>query len=267
MIPYRRISLIVGVALVGLLLAFLAVMPTRVITLTLLGQSWHLVVSGIWVVGFALAIWVYFGVDLLFREHTESSGGLGYVLTFWPLPGLLLFFGVPFLHTFPNPLVWIVGAGLLALTLAAILLGQYQVAAGASFRRPARWFLSLVAYALAVGGLLFMRRFNFPAPWLVAGVICGALALEILRQKPEDVRRTWGYGVLIGLLMAEIAWAIGYWALNDRLLLVLYLFWPFYLMTSLAHQHLGGQLRRAAILEYVVLAVVGSGLLWYVTPW
>ena len=266
MIPYRRISLIVGVALLGLLLALLVNMPTRVVTVTLLGQPWHLVVSGTWLVGFALSIWVYLGNDLIFRDHAEASGGWGYALTFWPLPGLLMFFGFPFLHTLPNPLFWIVGAILLALALAAILLGQYQAVAGASLR-PATWFLSLAAYALAFGALLFLRQFSFPAPWLAVGMICGALALEILRQKQQDVRRTWGYGAVIGLLMTEIAWAVGYWALADRLLLTLYLFWSFYLLTSLAQQHLGGQLRRAAILEYVALAVAGFGLLWYFTPW
>jgi hypothetical protein len=266
MYPYRRISAIAGAALLGLLLAFLIRLPTRVVSVNLLGESWHVVVSGAWLVGFALCIWVYLGNDLVLRAHPATDGRLGYVLTFWPLPGLLVLFGTPFLYTLANPLFWIVGAVLLALLLAAILLGQYQAVASSASRRPASWFLSLAAYALAFGALFFLSQFDFPASWLAVGVICAALSLEILRQRPQDVRRTWGYGALIGLLMAEIAWALSYWALGD-LLLVLYLFWPFYLLTSIAHQYLGGQLRRAAVLEYIVLAVFGFGLLWYFTPW
>ena len=101
--------------------------------------------------------------------------------------------------------------------------------------------------------------------WLTTGLISALLAVEILRQSPALTRRTWGHAMLVALLMSQMAWILSYWPFTS-LLNALYLFWPFYLLTSVMHQYLGGQLNRAVALEFVMLGVAGWGVLWYYTP-
>ena len=267
--PYNQISVIVGLVLLVSLLSFLIRLPERIIDVKLFGDSWQVVFSGPWFLGLALTIAIYLGHNTLLRTHPASChAGLGYTLTFWPLPGLLTFLALPFLHTFSNPLLWGGGTLLLALLLAAILLAQYNsITIGSPLYRVARWFLNLLAFALAFALFFYLCQLDAP---LVASVltlffVSGALSLEILRQGRNSASQTWLYALLVALVIGEMAWVLSYWSL-DSLLAGLYLFWPFYLLTSVIHQHLGGRITRAAAIEFVALALVGYGVLVYYTP-
>ena len=267
--PYNRISVIVGPIFLVLLLSFLVRLPSRTIDLYLFGELRQIVFSGPWLLALLLAGAIYFGNNDLVRAHpTARDAGLGYTLTFWPLPGLLTFLSIPFLHTFPNPVLWGVGALSLALLLAAILIAQHNaIAPGMSFYRAARWFLNLLAYALAFALYFSLQQLKALLPVFVIAVVfvSGALSLEILRRGRSEAGRTWLYAALVALIIGEMAWALTYWAL-DGLLAGLYLFWPFYLLTSIIQQHLGGQITRAVMIEFLALGVLGYGLLWYYTP-
>lgn len=271
MSPYNRISLVVGLVILVVAFTFVVDLPDRAANIEVLGFSWHLTISAPWFFGALSAILIYWAVDGLVHSRPIADINLAYTLTFWPLPGLIVLMAMPFLHTFPSLTLQLAGALALALLLSAVLIAQFHVVAeGGPLYKPSYWILAVITYGLSLALYIALRSQSVSqtvsAP-AVAGV-SGALALGILRRGGSDTRRTWLYAALVGLVMGEVEWAFGYWLSDvslrgNELLRALPLFWFFYLLTSVIYQYLRGQLTRAAIIEYIVLSVVGFGALWY----
>jgi len=266
---YGKISVIVGLCLAALVFSLLSGLPSRTLELRAFGLARSILIPGPWFLGLLLAAITVVGGDNIVHTHPVApDAGLGYTLTFWPLPGMITLLTVPFLHTWHEPLHWGIGVLLFAILLPAVLIAQYStVDLEAPTRRIARWFLNLLAYGLVFLLYMSVHRLRFPGLSVVIAValVSGAMSLEILRWSWDNTGQTWFYALLTGLVMGEIAWALTYWPVNG-LLGSLYLFWPFYLFTSVIYQHLGGRLTRAAIIEFVALGLVGFGALWYYTP-
>lgn len=263
--PYGQISIIVGLVLIVVLLSFLVALPSRDVILPII--NWQIVFSGPWFLGIVLAAAIYLGIDALVHSYPPTyHAGLRYTLSYWPLPGLLMLAAVPTLHSLQSPLLWIGGTALLAFLLAAILIAQYHALfPGTRLYRVSRWLLALLSYLLAFALLHSIRTSGAPVLLRVmaVGAVSSALALEVLRQKSE-IRRTWGHALIVGLLVSQMAWVFTYWPLRN-LMASFALFWPFYLLTGVLHQYLGGQLTRGVVAEYLLLGLFGFAALWYAT--
>jgi len=263
--PYGQISIIVGLVLIVVLLSFLVVLPSRDVILPIV--NWQVVFSGAWFLGIVLAAAIYLGIDGLVHSYPPTyHAGLPYTLSYWSLPGLLTLAAVPALHLLQTPLLWIGGTVVLAFLLAAILIAQYHALfPGTRLYRASRWLLTLLSYLLAFALFHSIRTSGAPVLLrvLATGAVSSALALEVLRQKSEEIHRTWGYALIVGLLVSQMAWVFTYWPLRD-LMASFALFWPFYLLTGVLHQYLGGQLTRGVVAEFLLLGLFGFAALWYV---
>lgn len=265
--PYTRTSIIVGICLLALALSLMVgELPSRTISLRTLGLSLQVTINGAWFLGGLLAATVCAGSDSLVRTHPAFLGfNLWYAFTFWPLPALGTFFFVPFLHTFQGILYWGPAVLLYGLLLSAILIAQYSsIPLEAPGRRASRWFLNLAAYALAFALYHALDRLSLSdlSTALAIGLVSGLLALGILRERQDDMPRTWFYALLSGTLMIQVAWALSYWPL-DAFYRSLALLGCFYLLTGAIYQHLVGRMTRAAAFEFLALGTLGLGTLWY----
>ncbi len=91
------------------------------------------------------------------------------------------------------------------------------------------------------------------------------LAVELLRSTTSDVKMVLGYGMIVGLILGEVTWALNYWLLANLtggLLLLLI----FYLLTGLAQQGIQGRLNRRVLIEFGVFATVAIVLIVAVGP-
>ncbi|NLS76330.1 MAG: hypothetical protein GXY76_03625 [Chloroflexi bacterium] len=262
----NKISLVVGLVLLVTILSFLLSWPVRMVQLSLLGLDLTIEVTAPWFLGLLLAAVVAVESDSLVRGHPAAiNAGLGYALTFWPLPCLLTWLALPLLHQWRNPLYWGGGALALVVALAAVLMAQYaSISRESEARYPSRWFLNLCGYAMAF--LLYQQALSH---WgdgvrvaLAAGAIGAAFSLGLLRTQPGDVGRTWLYALLVGLVMGELGWVLSYWR-AEALLKALFLFGSFYLASSVLQQHLVGRLTRAAVIEFAALGLAALGAFWY----
>ena len=69
------------------------------------------------------------------------------------------------------------------------------------------------------------------------------------------------YGVVVGLLLGEMTWALNYWPLLPGLTGGLLLLLSFYLAVGIALQGLQGRLSRRVSLEFAVFAAVALVLI------
>ncbi|MDQ7029161.1 MAG: hypothetical protein Q9O62_04970 [Ardenticatenia bacterium] len=77
----------------------------------------------------------------------------------------------------------------------------------------------------------------------------------MLRTEVEQVRKTWAYSAIIGLLLGELIWVLNYWRISGlmggTLLMV-----GFYFLTGLAQLELRGRLSRRLVAEYAGVALL-----------
>jgi hypothetical protein len=70
---------------------------------------------------------------------------------------------------------------------------------------------------------------------------------------------------VVGLVVGESSWAMNYWQISTWSAgIVLMLI--FYVMTGLASQHLQGKLSRRVLVEFLIVSVVGLGVLMVFHP-
>ena len=258
--PYGKIGTIVGLAMLAALSPLLIQVPPRPVDFQILGLSVHLSLSMPWFFGGVLALLTAVQSDAIMREHPAAQGmGLGYAVTFWPLPCLWALLGLPLLQGEGE--LWIGASALVyALLLAAILSVQYASLSSGS----ARWVLTLLASG-AVYALLraiIQLRLSPSVMALAVGAAGGALALSFFRSGPGEVGRTWGRAALVALIVGQAGWAVAFWEAKD-LATSLFLFGLFYLLISLFQQQMLGKLSRLSVLQYAVAALAGLGAFWH----
>jgi len=267
-----RISVVVGLVLVGLVFSLIINLPTRTFGGQVLGSSVSVVLSPRWLMAGLLSALATVGTDHVIRGHPEfSQFREQYAFTFWILPALITLISallIPLLAL--NRLLWL---GALAVTGAALsltLLAEYTLFNPQSpHRTAAQLALNFLAYALAL--VLFAAVYGAKARSLLSAtfitLLATLLALAILPVSRRERLRGWLYAAIIGLLMGEFLWALNYWGisgLSGGTLLMLI----FYVLTGLAQQRLlVGRLSRTMLIEFVWVFGFGLGVLFSQTPW
>jgi len=264
---YDRLSILVSLVLFGLVVSHVVELPTRTISFVALGVPTTIYLSGRWLVGALLIIMTGAGVDSIVRSHPSVRGAeRGYTLSFWGLPCTLVLVSLVVLPLSPNVVLWLGALALTGLLLSLIVVAQYYTLDGQG-RAVAivRWGLSMAVYAVVfvLSGLVYGARVRSLLSATAVSLMATAMAAELLRPpSPEhSVRRTWLYSAMVGLVLGEVVWAlnhVSFSAVGGGIFLLL----VFYVMSAVAKQHLSGQLTRAVIAEFVVISVLGLGLLY-----
>ena len=161
------------------------------------------------------------------------------------------------------------GLAVMGLFLAMVIVGEHLTLDPDDPRsRWARLGLNLMTYgaALTLYAVIYATRTRGLLSATAVLLASIPLALELLRGTVGQMGRTWLYALVVGLIMGEATWVLNYWVigtLTGGALLLL----TFYLAAGLAQQHLLGRLTRRVLLEFVLTALVGMGLILGFTPW
>lgn len=272
-LPLDRLSLLISLVLVGLTLSLVLDLPSQRLTWEILGSDASVTISGNWLIALWLAALTAAGVNSIVRQHPRVHlVNTRYILILWILPAtivvtatwLLSFADVRAYGAYALLLVALAGA-----FLAAAIVGQYvTIDLNDRAYNAARLGVNLIVYLMA--WILFVAVYNlkvrslFSAPAL--GIASGLLALELLRSSEAAFERTWLYATLIGLVMAEILWALNYWNLPGLAGGIL-LLTVFYAATGILQQYLWERLNRIVLIEFA-LVVVGALVLifWLRVP-
>lgn len=264
---YDRLSILVSLILFGLVVSHIVELPTKTVSFVALGVPTTIYLSGRWLVGALLVIMTGAGADSIVRSHPRVRGAeRGYTLSFWGLPCTLVLVSLVVLPLSPNVMLWLCALTLTGLLLSLLVVAQYYTVNGQG-RGAAivRWGLSLAVYAgvFVLSGLTYGARVRSLLSATAISIFATTMAAELLRPpSPErSVRRTWLYSAMVGLVLGEVAWALNHVSFSavaggTFLLLV------FYVVSAVAKQHLSGQLTRAVIAEFIVVSVLGLGLLY-----
>lgn len=264
----ERVLVALSVVLLGLGLSLAIDLPTWMVTLPAWGSPVTLYVSAPWVMGLILLLVTTAAVESLLRFHPlAASKGWSYRTTLWGLPALIVLLAT-FLLNFLSPSGPAVVVALLAtgFVLGAVLWSQYHTTDPQDPYFPlARQVLRVLVYGLAL--LLYTVLYGLKVRSLLSAtavsILSAFLAAELLREAPT--RQAWGYGLVIGLALGELTWALNYWAIGalpgGPILLL-----AFYLLSGIAREGLRGRLSRRVVLEFVVVAALSFGVLLLAFP-
>ncbi len=265
-IPLDQLGLLTSLVMVGLTLALILDLPMPRIAFIVLGSEASLTPSGHWLIALLLAALTAAGVNAIVRQHPRVHlADTRYIFILWILPAtivvtatlLLSFVDVRAYGVYALLLVGFTGA-----LLVAAILGQYvTIDLNDRAYNAARLSVNLIVYF--VGWILFSAVYTlklrtlFSAPAI--GLAAGLFALELLRSSEADFGRTWLYAALIGLIMAQVVWALNYWNLSGLLGGALLLIF-FYAATGIVQQYLWNRLQRIVLIEFAFV-VIGALIL------
>lgn len=264
-IPDRdRLSVLIGVILLGLATTQFIQLPSRQLGTTVLGSALGLDLSGYWMIIIVLVVLASAGTDMLIRTHPRlSDSRLRTTSVTWILPGLAMLAIGRLLAAIPSwPLWW---AGLLAagIVLGAVVTAEYALVGESqpAGSRP-RLFLNIIAYTLALTlyAAIYQTRSRSLITATATAAVSFLLAVDLIWVACAGPGRTALMAGIVGLIMAECSWALNYWrtSLGTASLLLLI---TFYTTTGLATHHLMGKLSRPVLIEFAGVAALGIGLL------
>lgn len=263
-----RISIAVWGVMITMAAIALVSLPGQGDSINLAGLTFQLPLPASTLAPLLVALLAGSGAEAVVRAHPLAfQGRLRLTVRFWALPVAVAMIALVLLPRAPSEPYWaaglLIGALLLSLVLAALYFSLDYESAG--YRR-ARAFLNLVCYAIAL--MLFLL---IPGGWteagraLILGGVAALLALELLRGSQGATSEILLYAFVIGLVVAQVAWALlltGLSALSAGLLLLLF----FYLLIGVAWQTLMGRLTRRVLLEFSVVGLAGLTLILVLAP-
>jgi hypothetical protein len=270
--PLDRLSLLTSLVLVGLTLSLILDLPSQRVVFSFLGSEASLTVSGAWLIALLLAALTAAGVNSIARQHPRVHlADTRYIFILWILPAAIVVTATMLL-SFADVRAYGVAALILVALAGAFLviaiLGEYlTIDLNDRAYSAARLGVNLAVYLVAL--ILFATVYSlkvrslFSAPAI--GLAAGLLALELLRSSEAEFWRTWLYATAIGLAMTEIVWALNYWNLSG-LIGGAFLLVFFYALTGIAQQYLWNRLNRIVFVEFTLIVVGATVLLFWLRP-
>jgi intracellular septation protein A len=272
-IDYRdRISVVTWLLVFGLGVSLLSDLPTLVFRLNALGSPISLSFNNTAVAATFLAVLAAAGAESVVSVYPRLWQSQGWRRQhnwpFWALPMALTNILAVLLPRAPTPLIQVLGllivSGLLILAFFAL---YYTVEPGQPGFRRARLALNILTYGSAL--VLFLFVYQARTRSLVSGSLVALtsilLAIELLRTSTNRTSTVIAYGMIVGLILGQVTWALNYWPLPDLtggLLLLLI----FYLLVGIAQHGLQGRLTRRVLVEFAIFAVVALLLIATVGP-
>lgn len=273
MIPARhfpsrdRLSVLTAVIILAYTLARFLDLPALAVGTTLLGSDLGLEIGAPLLIQLLVAALISTGADDLIRSHPrfapDGQPGARSTLIHWLTPGAAALVLGAGLERLPDGPAWWLGLAGAAVFLLLVLLAEYLVVDPADpAREAAALALSALTYGLAL--LLFAVLHNLGARAALTAPLGGAaaagLAWRLFALHGAPLGRAAVYALLIGLVCAEVVWAVAYWRISSGGAALLGLV-PFYLGTGLLQQHLAGRLSRRLWIEYGLVGLAMLGLI------
>jgi len=259
---FNRVSITVGLVLLGLVVFLIIDLPARTFAFTPLGSPLTVRLSEQWLRAMLAAALAVAGTHSVVSAHPQARRGRWAGLTVWIVPGLIGFLAPFLLPLAPDLRYWLAGLALTAILMGSVILLEYYIADQATSRSATRLALNLLTYgvALAAFALIYHSRARSLITATATAAVSSLMALSLLQGANQPIRRTLLYATLAGLVMGQNTWALNYWrihALAGGVLLLLF----FYTIVGLAQQHLQGTLTRRVLIEFLAVAAIGVWLL------
>ena len=203
-------------------------------------------------------------VDSTMRGHERLAGaGLARTAPFWILPGLTILLAFALCEGVAGPLLKVSGMAAAALVVGLLVTAQLHTL---DLRDP--WFglarLGLNAFAYTAAFATYLLAQTLPSRGLVAtpfvAISSTLMATPLLASPGSTPRRTWGTAALVGLMIAEVAWALSSGVVSP-LVAGFVLLLVFYGLTGVLQQQLWGPLERRVVVEFFVVAALALALL------
>ena len=236
-------------------------------------------ISLAWFLVGSLAVITSAGADLLARAHPQVQtrtfvpiklGPLSFEIapSFWILPSLGVVGSFAFFRLFSDRLngtAFALALGTAGSSLLIILVAQHYLLDRSPVpSQRAQVVLQALGYLMAFG--IFSAIYYTRYRTLYSASLIGGTALLIAYALLASPTRTNALqlSLIVGLVMAEVTWALNYWSttflIAGTLLLVI-----FYLAVSLLHYMSSGQLSRRLLLEYSLLGLIMFVAIVYTT--
>ncbi|MBM4464532.1 MAG: hypothetical protein FJ014_03010 [Chloroflexi bacterium] len=266
---YDKLSVVVSVILLCLALSLIVVLPTETLSFVVLGSPLTIRFSQNWLVAALLAGMACSGTASIVRLHPLSrEGKLPPTFVSCILPGLATLVAAIILPRAPDRIYTLGGLAVMGILLPLLIAAEYYtIDPAATGSRTTRLGLNFIAYLLALALFALVHESKAPHLLIVAAALAGSslLALDVLHGAQQSFRRTGLYALIVGLVMGEIVWALGYSQVNSLTAGILLLL-IFYLITGLARQGLLKLLDRRILIEFAVVALIGLALLLRYSP-
>lgn len=262
MTNYDRVSVIVGVILVGVVLLLVLEIPERVFLFEPLGTPLTFRITGTWLVSLLLIGLACAGTEAVMHSHPSvRRRAVRHTFPNWILPSLTTLALTVLLPRSPNLLYWLVGLTLGGGVLAWLILADYRALGGGPARTAsARTGQRLVSYVLAL--VFFTAIYQTRSRSLVTAsavtLIAALLSLSILREGNESLRRSGLFAAVIGLVLGQTTWALNYWQ-ADPLTVGILMMLLFYVTTGLVREHIRRGISGSILLEFALVAAVCLG--------
>ena len=227
-----------------------------------------------WLAGLALAIaagglvaWLGPALDLPAAARDEVG------LTFRPpatplvptrplLPAVATFGAVLLISVYHSRAMIAVAPALLAPTLLAILVARYHLhdPSGAA-RRTARTAHVLLTHGVAFLTLatIYINKVRSLLSASTVALVACLLLLQLTDAEHYPAERRFIYGLVGGVILGEVTWALNYWPLTGwtggALLLI-----AFYLVAGLILAQTGAGVRRRDLLEYGAVGAIAFAI-------
>ncbi len=257
----ERLGILLGLVVVGLGVSAYVPLPSPVLAFRPPGafSPISITLTPARQVSLVVALLVCVGIDSILRADPRLVGaGLARTIPFWILPvtSVLAAFAVfeGLTGVWPQVLGLAAAAGLLFVIVVAQL---HTLDSAGRWFEASRLGLNAVTYGLAL--LAFIVAYRLPARELLAPALVAlssvALALELLQTTRASNRRIWGSALLVGLMMAQVAWALSTGVIpplvSSFLLLLI-----FYGTTGVIQQHFWERLCARVAVEFAVVAAL-----------
>jgi len=270
-VDYRdRISVATWLIVFGLGLSLLIELPTLMVNLRAFRTPLNISLSAPILAAIFLAILAAAGTESVIAVHPRIRAGVGgRTWAFWSLPMALTIIATLLLPAADTRQLQIIGLFVTGALLALTFFFLYAtVEPGKSGFRRGRIALDALAYGSAL--ILFLFVYQTRIRSLLSGPLIAAtavlLAVEILRSTTDRVSVVLSYGMIIGLVLGQVTWALNYWKLLPNITGGLLLLLIFYLFIGFAQQGIQGRLTRRVIIEFAVFSLFALILIALVGP-
>ena len=221
-----------------------------------------------WLVGVALSVAVGIVVGRFALRAIPEDTGLAQRLTAPTLPtvGLLpavtVFGGVLLISIYHNAFLILIAPLLIGAAFGAVLIARYHLEdESGQARRLARTAHVLLTHGVAflVLATIYINKVRSLLSATAVAVIVCLLLVQIADGERFPAERRLVYGLVGGMILGEITWALNYWPLTGwtggAILLI-----AFYLVAGLLLAQVREGLRRRDILEYGIIATVAFAI-------
>ena len=256
-----QLSVLLAGATLSFILSRVLQLPTQQVGFRVLGSPLGVELSTRWLMtAFVVGLVITGTHSLLLTHPLCRQGQVRRTLVFWILPGLTALVTGALLARPGSLWVWLptMIAGIVA--LGVVTANEFRLVDAAELKRPGLQLLtalSVYGLALALLTLIYATRARTLLVGPAAFAACGLLAMRLLWNATQKLRRVALYGGVVALVLSQAMWALNYLLLRPLpggLLLLL----VFYVTTGLAQQSLLGRMSRRVLVEHGVVALAAA---------